>query len=293
MGGMNVLRGFSAFPLTPADASGRVNIAALARLLGALVAAGVDSVGLLGSTGVSAYLSRDERRGAVDAAVGTLRGQTPVIVSVGALRTDDAIDLARDAELAGADALLLAPNSYLPLTQEEAFMHYVAVAGATGVPLCVYDNPATTHFRFGDALLEKLARVPNLAGVKMPFPRTATARASSTGSAPASRPASRSDIAAIAARRTRPWREAMRGTVRTAGCCPSRRLRCAARRRRGTRRRSADSRCCSSRYGPCAGSSPGFASTTRPRRRWAATSAMRPAPSCPCRPPTPRVWLPL
>lgn len=167
---MDLLRGFSAFPLTPADASGRVDVTALGRLLEALVAAGVDSVGLLGSTGIAAYLRRDERRRAVNAAVGVLQGRTSVIVGVGALRTDDAVDLARDAERAGADALLLAPHSYLPLTQDEAWAHYTAVAGATGLPMCVYNNPATTHFRFGDALLEKLSRVPRIAGVKMPLP---------------------------------------------------------------------------------------------------------------------------
>ncbi|MGC1302561.1 MAG: dihydrodipicolinate synthase family protein, partial [Caulobacteraceae bacterium] len=55
---MALFRGLSAFPITPADADGRVDVDELARLLERLVAAGVDSIGLLGSTGSYPYLSR-------------------------------------------------------------------------------------------------------------------------------------------------------------------------------------------------------------------------------------------
>lgn len=64
------------------------------------------------------------------------------------LRTDDAQDLARDAEAEGANALLLAPVSYTPLTDEDAFHRYGAVASATSLPLRIYNNPSTKHFTF-------------------------------------------------------------------------------------------------------------------------------------------------
>src|SRR3954463_6216345 len=117
---------------------------------------GVDSIGLLGSTGTYAYLTRAERRRAVEAAAGCLGGRVPLIVGVGALRTDDAQDLARDAAAAGADGLLLAPVSYTPLTEEEVFQHFVSVAGATSLPLCIYNNPSTTPFTFSNAPVERL-----------------------------------------------------------------------------------------------------------------------------------------
>ena len=141
--------GLSAFSLTPADADGMVDIAALGVLVERLVAAGVDSIGLLGSTGIYAYLDRAERGRAVAAAVEAANG-VPLIVGVGALRTSWAIELVRDAERAGASGLLLAPMSYAPLSDREAAAHYHAVAGATGLPLCVYDNPGTTNFTFRD-----------------------------------------------------------------------------------------------------------------------------------------------
>jgi 4-hydroxy-tetrahydrodipicolinate synthase len=162
--------GLSAFPITPADESGRVDAGDLARLLERLVAAAVDSVGLLGSTGTYAYLAREERRRAVETAAEVLGGAVPLLVGVGALRTDEACALARDAEAAGADALLLAPVSYTPLTDAEVFEHFRAVAAATGLPLCIYNNPSTTHFTFGAELIARLAEVPGIAAVKMPAP---------------------------------------------------------------------------------------------------------------------------
>jgi 4-hydroxy-tetrahydrodipicolinate synthase len=167
---MKLFHGLSAFPITPADEHGRVDTEAHGRHLERLCAAGVDSIGLLGSTGIYAYLTREERRRAIAAAVACVAGRTPVIVGAGALRTDQAQDLARDAEAEGADALLLAPVSYTPLTQAEAFEHFRAVAAATGLPICIYNNPGTTHFTFGRDLLEQLAGIGTIQAVKMPLP---------------------------------------------------------------------------------------------------------------------------
>ncbi len=135
---MSPFHGLSAFPITPADGRGRVDPHALAALLGRLLEAEVDSVGLLGSTGTYAYLTRSERRRTIEAAVECIGGRIPITVGVGALRTDDAQDLVRDAREAGADGLLLAPVSYAPLTDEEVFQHFSAVAATTDLPLCIY-----------------------------------------------------------------------------------------------------------------------------------------------------------
>lgn len=167
---MTLFTGLSAFPITPADASGHVDIAALTRLLERIHLAGADSIGLLGSTGGYAFLSRDERRRAVEAAMTGVGGKIPVIVGVGALRTDEAQALARDARAAGADGLLLAPMSYTPLTEEEVYQHFAAVAEAGELPLCIYNNPGTTRFTFSHALIARLAKVANIVAVKMPLP---------------------------------------------------------------------------------------------------------------------------
>lgn len=167
---MTHFHGLSAFPLTPADSEGRVRKDALCGLLERVVASGADSIGLLGSTGGYAFLTREERRRAVEAAVKCVKGRTPIIVGVGALRTDEAQQLATDAASAGADGLLLAPMSYTPLINEEVFEHFLRVASTTDLPLCIYNNPGTTKFSFSEDLIVRLAEVPNIAAVKMPLP---------------------------------------------------------------------------------------------------------------------------
>ncbi|HEY0202606.1 MAG TPA: dihydrodipicolinate synthase family protein [Acetobacteraceae bacterium] len=162
--------GLIAYPITPADAAGRVDTLALRRLLERLAAAGVQGIGLLGSTGAYPYFTRAERRRAIEAAVDALAGRVPLLVGVGALRTDEAVALASDARAAGAGAGLLAPVSYIPLRDDEVFAHYEAVA-ATGLGLCIYDNPATTGFTFSPALIGRLSRVPGIQAAKVPAPQ--------------------------------------------------------------------------------------------------------------------------
>jgi 4-hydroxy-tetrahydrodipicolinate synthase len=137
-------------------------------LLDPLIAAKVDSIGLLGSTGSYPYFSRDERRRAVQAAMVMAEGRAPVLCGVGALRTDDALRLAQDAREAGATAGLLAPVSYTPLTDDEVFEHFQVVARESKLPICIYDNPGTTHFRFTPALIGRLSRVEGIVAVKSP-----------------------------------------------------------------------------------------------------------------------------
>ena len=167
---MTLFQGLSAFPITPADEQGRVDTDGLRLLLKRLADAGVGSVGLLGSTGVYPYLTGAERCRAVEAAVDQVGGRAPVMVGIGALRTDEAVRLGQDAKGAGADAVLLAPVSYAPLTEEEVFTHFATVAAAVGLPLCIYNNPGTTHFTFSDALVARLSRVPHIVAVKNPAP---------------------------------------------------------------------------------------------------------------------------
>ncbi len=165
-----LLKGLSAFPITPANAEGRVDVDALRKLVARLGAAKVNSIGLLGSTGTYAYLSRSERRRALEAALEEAAGRVPILVGVGALRTDEAVRLAQDAKAAGAAAGLLAPVSYTPLTEDEVFEHFATVARESRLPLCIYDNPSTTHFRFSPALIGRLTRLPEIIAVKSPAP---------------------------------------------------------------------------------------------------------------------------
>ena len=165
-----ITHGLIAFPITPMDAEGTVHDRALRRLVRRLVEAKVDAVCVLGSTGSYPFLTRENRRRAVDTAVAEADGHLPVFAGVGALRTDHAVFHAQDAAAAGAAMGLLAPISYTPLTDDEVASHFATVAQDGGLPLCIYDNPAVTHFAISDHLVERLSRLPNVIAMKAPSP---------------------------------------------------------------------------------------------------------------------------
>ncbi len=145
----------------------------------------------------------------------------PLLVGVGALRTDHAEQLARDAEEAGADALLLAPVSYIPLTQEEVYRHFTAVAAATGLPLVIYNNPTATKFTFGIKLIEKLAEVPTIARSKCPCQTASRSRLRLQTCGLWCQRIFPLAIAEIGARKMRCWPVRMPGIVSQQACCPN------------------------------------------------------------------------
>ncbi|WP_410751659.1 dihydrodipicolinate synthase family protein [Citrobacter sp. U14242] len=157
--------GMSAFPLTPLI-NGKIDTTGFTSLIQNLAEAGVDSIGALGSTGSYAYLTREQRYCATKLAVSAAAG-IPVITSIGAVRTDEVLKLAEDAQKAGVSGVLLAPVSYQPLTAQEVYQLYERVTAELSVPLCIYDNAATTKFEFSDELLVSLSHLPNIGSIKL------------------------------------------------------------------------------------------------------------------------------
>lgn len=158
--------GLSAFPLTPITASG-VDEQGFIKILARLTAAHVDSMGILGSTGSYAYLTREQRK-----RIAILAKQhaedIPMMVCVGAVSTDAILHLADDAQAAGANALLLPAVSYQSLRDEEVFSLFETVTRHVSVPVCIYDNPGTTHFTFSDELHGRLSSLEGIRSVKIP-----------------------------------------------------------------------------------------------------------------------------
>ena len=161
--------GLSAFPLTPMNEQG-INEQEFTQLVARLAQAQVDSIGVLGSTGSYAYLSVEERARVAKLSVESAAGVpvVPVVVGIGALRTRDVLANAEHAQQAGAGGLLLAPVSYQKLTDDDVFNLFSTVSRAISVPLCVYDNPGTTHFTFSDELHGRIAELPQVRSIKIP-----------------------------------------------------------------------------------------------------------------------------
>ena len=160
------LTGLSAFVLTPLH-SDSIDTDSLTALVRRAAARGVDSLGILGSTGSYAYFDRDERREVLRTAVAAA-GDTPVIVGIGAHRTRHIVQYAHDAQESGAAALLLPVMTYQSLSDDEALSIFRAVADEVPLPIVVYDNPGTTHFTFSEELYLRIAEVPTVVSIKIP-----------------------------------------------------------------------------------------------------------------------------
>lgn len=168
---MRQLSGLSAFILTPFNSAGVVDVNHLQRLVTRLAATEVDSIGVLGSTGSYMYLSQGERARAIEASVEASADKT-ILAGIGDLRTDRIIQHTASAEAAGASALLLAPVSYLPLSERDFTELVKTVASNTSLPICLYNNPTTTHFTMTTDLVARLANLPRVRAVKNPAPST-------------------------------------------------------------------------------------------------------------------------
>ncbi|MEJ4044172.1 dihydrodipicolinate synthase family protein [Erwinia sp. SLM-02] len=158
--------GLSAFPLTPVTAAG-IDEKGFVHILQRIVAAQADSAGVLGSTGSYAYLTREQRKRIAALAKQTL-GKIPMMVCIGAVGTDEVLRLAEDAQQAGASALLLPALSYQKLNDDDVFGLFETVSQRVSQPVCIYDNPGTSHFEFSDALHGRIAALPGVKSVKIP-----------------------------------------------------------------------------------------------------------------------------
>lgn len=151
------IEGVIAYPVTPFDDSG-VDTAALAAMITRLVAAGVQAIAPLGSTGELAYLSETEFDAVIDTTVAAVDGAVPVLAGVSDLTTANTVRRARYVQRAGVDAVQVIPVSYWKLSEREIVEHYRAVSDAIDLPIMAYNNPATAGVDMSPALLVSMFR---------------------------------------------------------------------------------------------------------------------------------------
>jgi 4-hydroxy-tetrahydrodipicolinate synthase len=155
-------RGTYTVLVTPFTADGAaVDLQAPERLVEFQIDEGVRGLIPLGSTGEFLSVSREERTAIVETVVRTALGRVPVLVGTGAEDTREAVALSREAERQDADGVMIIPPFYSVPTEDELYHHYKTVADAIGIPIMVYNNPATANVDMGPATLARLSTIPN------------------------------------------------------------------------------------------------------------------------------------
>jgi 4-hydroxy-tetrahydrodipicolinate synthase len=120
----------------------------------------------VGTTGESPTLSHDEHRRVIDICIAEAKGRVPVVAGAGSNNTKEAVDLARHAEMSGADAVLVVTPYYNKPTQEGLYEHFKAVNDAIGIPIIIYNIPPRSVVDMSVDTMKRLYELKNIAGVK-------------------------------------------------------------------------------------------------------------------------------
>jgi 4-hydroxy-tetrahydrodipicolinate synthase len=152
-------RGTYTVMITPFGPDGAVDAAALTAFTEWQIAQGIHGLIPLGSTGEFLSLSDDEKTLVAETVIKTAAGRVPVLIGTGAEDTREVVRLSRQAESQGADGVMIIPPFYSTPTEDELYHHYKTVADAIGIPIMVYNNPATANVDLKPELVARLASI--------------------------------------------------------------------------------------------------------------------------------------
>lgn len=152
--------------VTPFNADGSVNYEEFARLIDFQIENGTDALVIAGTTGESSTLSEPEHIDVIKFAVTHTNHRVPVIAGTGSNSTETAVMLSKQAEAAGADALLLVTPYYNKTTQRGLYVHYKTIAESVGLPIILYNVPSRTGLSIDVETAAKLAEIDNIVAMK-------------------------------------------------------------------------------------------------------------------------------
>jgi 4-hydroxy-tetrahydrodipicolinate synthase len=152
--------------VTPMTSAGDVDLDAAVRLARHLVDQGNDGLVLSGTTGESPTTHAEEKAELVAAVVEAVGDRAKIVAGAGSNDTVHAVRMAEQAAEAGADGLLVVTPYYSRPTQDGLYRHVAEVAGATELPVMVYDVPGRTGVRVAPETFERLAGHPRVVAVK-------------------------------------------------------------------------------------------------------------------------------
>lgn len=144
----------------------KVNYPMMEMLLRRQMEAGIKAVVICGTTGESATLSDEEKLELFQRCKAYVGNKMCIIAGTGSNSTAHAVQLSKEAQLAGADALLVVSPYYNKATPEGLIAHYLSIAHAVRIPVILYNVPSRTGVDIPVSVYKRLAQIPNIIGVK-------------------------------------------------------------------------------------------------------------------------------
>lgn len=164
---MKQFRGTGVAIVTPFREDGSIDFKCLDKLVNHLIEGGVEYLVVLGTTGESATLTKDEKNAVVNAVIDTAEGRVPIVLGIGGNNTQAVLNSISEQDFDGIDAILSVSPYYNKPSQRGIYEHYKLIAQASPVPVILYNVPSRTSSNISAETTLKLANeVKNIVAVK-------------------------------------------------------------------------------------------------------------------------------
>ena len=165
--GYNKFRGTGVAIVTPFHKSGAIDFESFGKIIEHIIRGGVEFVVVLGTTGESPTLSRQEKKALVEFAVDKVNKRIPVVVGIGGNCTSEVVLAIHSMPMKGVDGILSVCPYYNKPTQEGIYLHFKTIAEASPVPVILYTVPGRTSSNIAaETTLRLAADCPNIVGIK-------------------------------------------------------------------------------------------------------------------------------
>jgi 4-hydroxy-tetrahydrodipicolinate synthase len=153
--------------VTPFTKNNTVDYDGLDQLVNHVIRGGVDYLVVLGTTGESVTLTKEEKRKVVAQVINSNARRLPVVIGIGGNNTQELIETINDTDFTGIDAILSASPMYNKPTQEGIYQHYKALAKVAPKPIILYNVPGRTASNIAPDTVIRLANsFNNIIGIK-------------------------------------------------------------------------------------------------------------------------------
>ncbi|SER10995.1 4-hydroxy-tetrahydrodipicolinate synthase [Gracilibacillus ureilyticus] len=152
--------------VTPFDQNGKVDYPMTEQLINYLISNGTEGIVVAGTTGESPTLTWDEKINLIQFVVKIVNKRIPVIAGTGSNSTQASIDLSKQAERCGADAIMLVTPYYNKPSQQGMAAHFKAIANSTALPVMLYNIPGRSGVNLLPETIIELAETDNIVAVK-------------------------------------------------------------------------------------------------------------------------------
>jgi len=164
---MKKFRGTGVAIVTPFKNDSSIDFSALGRVIQHVIDGGVNYIVVLGTTGESVVLTREEKQAVISYVTEIVDGRVPVVAGMGGNNTQEIINTIRQTEFNGIDGILSVAPYYNKPTQRGIFQHFKAIATWSPVPVIIYNVPGRTGCNISaDTCLELAHSCENIIGVK-------------------------------------------------------------------------------------------------------------------------------